>query len=120
MATHLRIDNPLFSHTLFGLYLGLMAWGGLYHARRGAARANSAAAAPIDIHSSLISNYGGIHVRDYCCHRRHSRARHRGGSDPGRDQADTFSVRREIDIKSPPENIFPLINDFHQWKSWSP
>jgi hypothetical protein len=30
MATHLRIDNPLFSHTLFGLYLGLMAWGGLY------------------------------------------------------------------------------------------
>ncbi|MDB5514214.1 MAG: polyketide cyclase, partial [Tardiphaga sp.] len=33
---------------------------------------------------------------------------------------DTFSVRREIDIKSPPENIFPLINDFHQWKSWSP
>jgi uncharacterized protein YndB with AHSA1/START domain len=33
---------------------------------------------------------------------------------------DTFSVRREIDIKSPPENIFPLISDFHQWKSWSP
>jgi hypothetical protein len=30
MATHLRIDNPLFSHTLFGFYLGLMAWGGLY------------------------------------------------------------------------------------------
>ena len=21
---------PLFSHTLFGLYLGLMVWGGLY------------------------------------------------------------------------------------------
>lgn len=30
MATHLRIGNPLFSHLLFGLYLGVMAWGGLY------------------------------------------------------------------------------------------
>ena len=33
---------------------------------------------------------------------------------------DTFSVRREIDIKAPPETIFPLINDFHQWRTWSP
>jgi DoxX-like family len=30
IATHLRIDSPLFSHTLFGLYLGLLVWGGLY------------------------------------------------------------------------------------------
>ncbi|PWK68515.1 DoxX family protein [Aminobacter sp. AP02] len=30
IAIHLRISNPLFSHTLFGVYLGLMAWGGLY------------------------------------------------------------------------------------------
>ncbi len=30
MATHLRVDSPLFSHLLFGLYLGLLAWGGLY------------------------------------------------------------------------------------------
>ena len=30
MATHLRAESPLFSHLLFGLYLGLMAWGGLY------------------------------------------------------------------------------------------
>jgi hypothetical protein len=30
MATHLRIGNPLFSHFLFGAYLGLLAWGGLY------------------------------------------------------------------------------------------
>jgi hypothetical protein len=29
-ATHLRIDSPLFSHTLFGVYLGLLIWGGLY------------------------------------------------------------------------------------------
>ena len=30
MASHVRIDSPLFSHTLFGLYLGLMLWGGLW------------------------------------------------------------------------------------------
>ena len=30
IASHVRIDSPLFSHTLFGLYLGLMVWGGLY------------------------------------------------------------------------------------------
>src|SRR4051795_10168617 len=30
MATHVRIGSPLFTHTLFGLYLGLMVWGGLW------------------------------------------------------------------------------------------
>ena len=30
MATHLRAESPLFSHLLFGFYLGLMTWGGLY------------------------------------------------------------------------------------------
>jgi hypothetical protein len=27
---HVRAGSPLFSHTLFGVYLGLMIWGGLY------------------------------------------------------------------------------------------
>jgi len=30
MATHLRVGSPVFTHLLFGLYLGLMAWGGLF------------------------------------------------------------------------------------------
>lgn len=30
MATHLRIGSPIFSHLLFGVYLGLMIWGGLW------------------------------------------------------------------------------------------
>ena len=30
IATHVRVGSPIFSHTLFGLYLGLMLWGGLY------------------------------------------------------------------------------------------
>ncbi|WP_454632137.1 DoxX family protein [Bradyrhizobium cenepequi] len=30
IASHVRIGSPLLSHTLFGLYLGLMLWGGLW------------------------------------------------------------------------------------------
>jgi hypothetical protein len=30
MATNLRADQPLFSHTLFSLYLGFFMWGGLW------------------------------------------------------------------------------------------
>ena len=30
MATHIRAESPLFSHVLFGLYLGLFMWGGLW------------------------------------------------------------------------------------------
>jgi hypothetical protein len=32
----------------------------------------------------------------------------------------TLSVRRALTVKAVPEKIFPLINDFHQWASWSP
>jgi hypothetical protein len=30
MATQVRVENPLFSHVLFSLYLGLFMWGGLW------------------------------------------------------------------------------------------
>ncbi len=30
MASHLRIGSPLFTHTLFGFYLGLLLWGGIW------------------------------------------------------------------------------------------
>ncbi|MDB5035685.1 MAG: Arginine/ornithine antiporter ArcD [Chlorobi bacterium] len=30
VATHARMDAPLFSHTLFPIYFGLLIWGGLY------------------------------------------------------------------------------------------
>lgn len=30
VATHLRVGNPLFTHMLFGVYLAILAWGGLY------------------------------------------------------------------------------------------
>ena len=33
---------------------------------------------------------------------------------------DAFHVERTATINAPPEKIFPLINDFHQWQSWSP
>lgn len=33
---------------------------------------------------------------------------------------DSFSVERSAAIKAPPEKIYPLISDFHQWPQWSP
>jgi uncharacterized protein YndB with AHSA1/START domain len=32
----------------------------------------------------------------------------------------TFRVQRSIDINAPAEKIFPLINDYRHWGSWSP
>lgn len=32
---------------------------------------------------------------------------------------DTFRMERSINIKAPPEKIFPLIADFHQMNTWS-
>jgi uncharacterized protein YndB with AHSA1/START domain len=33
---------------------------------------------------------------------------------------DIFRVQRATTVKAPPEKIFPLISDFHQWGTWSP
>jgi hypothetical protein len=30
VATHLRVGNTLFTHMLFGVYLAVLAWSGLY------------------------------------------------------------------------------------------
>jgi hypothetical protein len=30
VATHVRVGSPLFSHVLFGVYLAVLMWGGLY------------------------------------------------------------------------------------------
>ena len=30
IATHVRLDNPLFSHILFPVYLAVLAWGSVY------------------------------------------------------------------------------------------
>ena len=32
----------------------------------------------------------------------------------------TLRVQRSVGINAPPERIFPLISDFHQWLTWSP
>ena len=31
-----------------------------------------------------------------------------------------FAVQRTATIQAPPEKIFPLINDYHNWPAWSP
>jgi hypothetical protein len=30
IASHLRADSPMFSHTLFGIYLGTFMWAALW------------------------------------------------------------------------------------------
>lgn len=30
VATHIRIGSPVFTHILFGVYVGVLAWGGLW------------------------------------------------------------------------------------------
>jgi hypothetical protein len=30
VATHLRLNNPLFTHILFTVYFGILIWGGLW------------------------------------------------------------------------------------------
>lgn len=30
IATHVRVENPLFSHTLFPIYIAALIWGGLF------------------------------------------------------------------------------------------
>jgi uncharacterized protein YndB with AHSA1/START domain len=35
-------------------------------------------------------------------------------------KSDTLSVRRSIVINAPPQKIFALIDDFHNWHRWAP
>ena len=30
VATHVRVGSPLLTHTLFGVYLGILLWAGVY------------------------------------------------------------------------------------------
>src|SRR3982751_7111739 len=33
---------------------------------------------------------------------------------------DTFRIERSVTINAPPERVFTLVNDFQQWRGWSP
>src|SRR5438046_8621953 len=33
---------------------------------------------------------------------------------------DTFRIERNTTINAPPEKIFAVLSDFHQWTGWSP
>jgi K+-transporting ATPase KdpF subunit len=35
-------------------------------------------------------------------------------------QPDRFRVARSLTIDAPPERVYPLIADFHNWSAWSP
>ncbi len=32
----------------------------------------------------------------------------------------SFRIQRSMSIQAPPEKVFALINDFHNWKLWAP
>ena len=119
MASHVRIGSPLFSHILFGFYLGLMVWGGLWLRDREFAHADAVAALTyLLIRTSedtepvmfeiiaIVAIVLAIAIAIVLI--------------LAATKPDTFSVQRAIAIKAPPEKIFPLINDFHQWVTWSP
>lgn len=36
------------------------------------------------------------------------------------NRPDTFRIQQPVKIAAPPDKIFPLINDFHNWHAWSP
>lgn len=35
-------------------------------------------------------------------------------------QPATFHIERSVTVQAPSENAFALVNDFHNWQSWSP
>jgi uncharacterized protein YndB with AHSA1/START domain len=35
-------------------------------------------------------------------------------------RSDVFEVKRNVSIAAPPDKVFGLIDDFHQWPKWSP
>ncbi len=35
-------------------------------------------------------------------------------------QPNSFRIARSAVVEAPPERIYPLINDFHNWERWSP
>ena len=65
----------------------------------------------------IASTIGGSHAEDVPARRRgadRSRAR------LGRHAADTFRVERTTTVNAPAAKIYPFIDDFHRWTTWSP
>ena len=111
------IGSPLFSHILFGFYLGVMVWGGLWLRDRNL--------------RTLMPLRADLPDR-----------RWKGGSVPclrslpsspsclrspfaivlilAATKPDTFSVQRVGDSAGAAGRNFPLINDFHQWGTGRP
>ena len=99
MASHVRIGSPLFTHTLFGLYLGLMAWGGLWLRDRDLRTLIPVSPLPVQVHAQTDDHralvYPEIHRQEpdmfILCHHR-SGDRHRRRAHSRRDQAGSVSA----------------------------
>jgi hypothetical protein len=38
----------------------------------------------------------------------------------GATRPSAFRVQRSVELEAPPEQVFPLLEDFHRWGAWSP
>ena len=74
IATHVRIGSPLFTHVLFGFYLALMVWGGLWLRDR-----TLRSLMPLRrlVHIANLSVTEFMNVGNHRRHCRHPRNRHR-------------------------------------------
>ena len=96
VATHGH-GSPLFSHVLFGVYLGVILWGGPFLRDPRVRRVRQLAIEGIGQCFSPSSSF---------CSPSSPRARYAA------TRANDFVVSRSAGIEAPAEAIFPLINDF--------
>ena len=117
MASHVRIGSPLFTHTLFGLYLGLMVWGGLWLRDRNLQTLDPVPplTRPATFTSRSQTCLKSIAIIAVILAIAIAVVLILAATKPIR-----CACSARVSIKAPPEKIFPLINDFHQWSSWSP
>ena len=113
MASHVRIGSPLFTHTLFGLYLGLMVWGGLWLRDRNLRGLIPSAA---DVLQQSFTNTEPVMFEVIVIIAVILAIAIAAVLVLAATKPDTLRVQRSVSIKAPPERIFPLIYDFHQWR----
>ena len=114
MASHVRIGSPLFTHTLFGLYLGLMVWGGLWLRDRNLRNLDPVPPLIVLQHVQIRSQSCLKSLSSSPSYWRLPSPRSSFSPRPSRIRcacsARSASRRRR-------KRIFPLISDFHQWLS---
>lgn len=61
MASHVRVENPLVSHTLFPIYIAALVWGGLLLRRSDVRLLLPTAAEPQERAAGILAGASGRH-----------------------------------------------------------